>query len=88
MKFSMFFLRRNVNQKPPSCCIPQPHKHLHHSPSRETQTPPPKKNSPAAIKTARLDIRKDTEVPAPFVSQYRRSLDSFLQGVFDIGIDS
>ena len=28
------------------------------------------------------------EVPAPFVSQYRRSLDSFLQGVFDIGIDS
>lgn len=53
---------------------------------RSTNSPP--KNSPAAIKTARLDIRKDTEVPAPFVSQYRRSLDSFLQGVFDIGIDS
>ena len=86
MKFSMFFCKEMLNKNHSPAVSPNPtNTYIIHL--QEKHKLPPK-NSPAAIKTARLDIRKDTEVPAPFVSQYRRSLDSFLQGVFDIGIDS
>lgn len=86
MKFSMFFCKEMLNRNRPPAVSPNPtNTYIIHLQEKHKLS---QKNSPAAIKTARLDIRKDTEVPAPFVSQYRRSLDSFLQGVFDIGIDS